>query len=108
MLLNRFRLVLALIVATTIAPLSALLHAQATPASEPCHSTVTGDLDVVPLSSKIYGNERKIRVWLPPGYRDVAQEKTTYPVLYMFDGTWLFDKCTAPGSQGEWKVDETL
>ena len=26
----------------------------------------------------------------------------------MFDGTWLFDRCTAPGTQGEWKVDETL
>jgi enterochelin esterase-like enzyme len=32
----------------------------------------------------------------------------TYPVLYMFDGTWLFDKCTAPPTQGEWNVDETL
>jgi enterochelin esterase-like enzyme len=26
----------------------------------------------------------------------------------MFDGTWLFDRCTAPGTQGEWKIDETL
>jgi hypothetical protein len=23
-------------------------------------------------------------------------------------GTWLFDRCTAPGTQGEWKIDETL
>jgi hypothetical protein len=26
----------------------------------------------------------------------------------MFDGTWLFDRYTAPGTQGEWKIDETL
>jgi len=65
-------------------------------------------LEVVPLSSKVYGNERKLRVWLPPGYRDAANQETKYSVLYLFDATWLFDKCTAPGSQGEWKVDETL
>jgi enterochelin esterase-like enzyme len=67
-----------------------------------------GDLEIVPLTSKIYGNERKLSIWLPPGYRDAAHQQTTYSVLYMFDGTWLFDKCTAPGSQGEWKIDETL
>jgi predicted alpha/beta superfamily hydrolase len=73
-----------------------------------CHSTVTGDLEIVPLTSKVYGNERKLRIWLPPGYSDAARQKTTYSVLYMFDGAWLFDRCTAPGSQGEWKIDETL
>jgi enterochelin esterase-like enzyme len=76
--------------------------------SPPCKSTVTGDLDIVALTSKIYGNERNLRVWLPPGYHDPANTQTTYSVLYMFDGTWLFDHCTAPGTQGEWKVDETL
>ena len=76
--------------------------------SHPCKSTVTGELEIVPLTSKVYGNERNLRIWLPPGYHDPANAQTTYSVLYMFDGTWLFDRCTAPGSQGEWKIDETL
>jgi enterochelin esterase-like enzyme len=49
-----------------------------------------------------------LRIWLPPGYHDPQNAQTTYSILYMFDGTWLFDRCTAPGTQGEWKVDETL
>lgn len=73
-----------------------------------CKPTVTGDLEIVPLTSKIYGNERNLRVWLPPGYHDPANAKTAYSVLYIFDGAWLFDRCTAPGTQGEWKIDETL
>jgi len=80
-------------------------HSQA---PSPCVSTVTGDLEVVPLTSKIYGNQRSLRIWLPPGYREQANVQTTYSVLYMFDGTWLFDRCTAPGTLGEWKIDEAL
>jgi hypothetical protein len=76
--------------------------------SQSCKSTVTGDLEIVPLTSKIYGNSRNLRIWLPPGYHDPANTQTTYSALYMFDGTWLFDRCTAPGTQGEWKIDETL
>jgi predicted alpha/beta superfamily hydrolase len=81
-------------------------YSQTSPSS--CKSTVTGELEIVPLTSKIYGNERKLRVWLPPGYSEKSNAQTTYSVLYMFDGTWLFDRCTAPGTQGEWKIDETL
>ena len=105
--MNRFHLVLLLIVATG-ASSCILLHAQTKAGPEPCHSTVTGKLDILPLTSKVYGNERNLRIWLPPGYSDAENAKVTYPVLYMFDGTWLFDQCTAPGTQGEWKVDETL
>ncbi len=64
--------------------------------SQSCKSTVTGDLEIVPFTSKIYGNERNLRVWLPPGYHDPTKMQTTYSVLYLFDGTWLFDRCTAP------------
>jgi predicted alpha/beta superfamily hydrolase len=87
-------------------PLS--VGAQAPVATAPCKSTVTGELEIAPLTSKIYGNERNLRIWLPPGYHDAQNAQTTYSVLYMFDGTWLFDRCTAPGTQGEWKIDETL
>jgi enterochelin esterase-like enzyme len=106
--LNRFRHLVLSLISTTVAFSSTLLQAQTKSAPEPCHSTVTGKLDIVPLTSKIYGNERNLRIWLPPGYNDAENAKVTYPVLYMFDGTWLFDRCTAPGTQGEWKVDEML
>jgi predicted alpha/beta superfamily hydrolase len=97
---------LLLLTAAALVSLSACSQVQAPTPS--CRPTVTGDLEIVPFVSKIYGNERKLSIWLPPGYHDPANAQTTYSVLYMFDGAWLFDRCTAPGTQGEWKIDETL
>lgn len=46
-----------------------------------------------PLASPQLGNQRQLRIYLPPGYaRDTAQR---YPVLYMHDGQNLFDPATA-------------
>ena len=73
-----------------------------------CTSTVTGRLEVIPLGSKIYGNQRSLRVWLPPGYADRAAAQKRYPVLYLFDGQLIFDRCTAQPLPDEWHVDETL
>jgi enterochelin esterase-like enzyme len=75
---------------------------------KPCQSTVTGTLDVVPLESKVYGDKRTLRVWLPTGYFDAANSSRRYPVLYMFDGQDLFDRCTTRPGQDEWHIDETL
>lgn len=58
------------------------------------------------MPSASLGNSRKIRVWLPPGYTDVRNEATRYPVLYMHDGQNCFDAATS--FAGEWGVDETL
>lgn len=77
-------------------------------APAPCTSTASGDIEVVPFKSTVFGNERNLRVWLPPAYHDVANTSKTYPVLYLFDGQMLFDRCTAPGQLAEWRVDETL
>ena len=74
----------------------------------PCKSTASGDIEIVPLKSTVFSNERNLRIWLPPGYHDAANANKTYPVLYLFDGQALFDRCTAPGQIGEWRVDETL
>jgi enterochelin esterase-like enzyme len=74
----------------------------------PCSSTASGDIEIVPLKSTVFGNERNLRVWLPPGYHDVANASKTYPVLYLFDAQMLFDRCTAPGQLAEWRVDESL
>lgn len=56
-----------------------------------------------PFVIKGLNRERKIRVYLPPGY-DSSTKK--YAVLYMHDGQNLFDDVTS--YVGEWEVDETL
>ena len=76
--------------------------------AQPCKSTVTGTLEVIPLESKVYGNKRSLRVWLPPGYSDPVAASKRYPVLYLFDGQTLFDRCTSQPFPDEWHVDETL
>ena len=73
-----------------------------------CKSTVTGILEVVPLQSQVYGDKRTLRVWLPTGYSAAANSSKRYPVLYMFDGQDLFDRCTSRPGQDEWHVDETM
>lgn len=85
-----------------------LAPAQTAPASASCQSTVTGTLEILPLTSKIFGNTRYIRVWLPPRYSDPKNASRTYPALYVLDGEMLFDRCTAPGQSAEWRIDETL
>ena len=86
------------------------LFAQAPTAvpSAPCKSTITGDVEIFDFSSKVFGNTRKIRAFLPPGYNDPANKDRKYPVLYMFDGQNLFDACTAYDHVHEWQIDETV
>ena len=84
----------------------AKLKAQAP--AQACKSRVTGTLEMIPLESKVFGNKRLLRVWLPPGYSAQAAAAKRYPVLYLFDGQMLFDRCTSQPFQDEWHVDETL
>jgi enterochelin esterase-like enzyme len=73
-------------------------------AKEPTKSTRTGDIRVHErFASKNLGNERRLLVWLPPGYEKDADAR--YPVLYMHDGQNVFD--TATSFAGEWQADET-
>mgnify|MGYP001810646039 CR=1 FL=1 len=68
-------------------------------------STVTGQLRIEPaFESKILGNRRPIRVWLPPGYDQNPGRR--YPVTYYHDGQNIFDAATSFIGQ-EWRVDET-
>lgn len=71
------------------------------PAAAPCKSTVTGDLRLHTLRSTIFGNERTIRVLLPPGYDDKANAQRRYPVLYLLDGQNVFDACLSDVSHHE-------
>ena len=73
-----------------------------------CKSTVSGDLRLHTLESRIFGNTRTIRVLLPPGYDAPGNESRRYPVLYMLDGQNLFDACLSDVSHREWGVDETV
>lgn len=68
-------------------------------------SSVVGDLRVHSFSSKIFRNQRMLRVWLPAGYDD-SDNVRDYPVLYLNDGQNLFDRATAYAGV-EWQVDET-
>jgi predicted alpha/beta superfamily hydrolase len=63
-----------------------------------------GNLWLHELTSKIFGNTRLLRVWLPPDYDGWGA--TRYPVLYLNDGQNLFDPATAFAGV-HWQVGET-
>jgi predicted alpha/beta superfamily hydrolase len=56
------------------------------------------------LNSRIFGNTRLVRVWLPPDYDGWGA--THYPVLYLNDGQNLFNPVTAFAGV-HWQVGET-
>lgn len=66
----------------------------------------TGDLRLHQFRSRIFGNSRFLRVWLPPGYDDSGNAGRRYPVLYLNDGQNLFEPSTS-FTGVEWQVDET-
>lgn len=72
-----------------------------------CEPTVSGDLRLHRLDSRIFGNTRTIRVLLPPGYAADGNSRR-YPVLYLLDGQNVFDACLSPYSHVEWGADETV
>ncbi len=65
-------------------------------------TTRSGDIRIIEdFESRILGNQRRIWVYLPPGY-DTSTDR--YPVLYMHDGQNCFDDVTS--NVGEWGADE--
>jgi predicted alpha/beta superfamily hydrolase len=80
--------------------------ASRTPAGVIRGETATGDLRIHPFHSRIYRNDRFLRVWLPPGYDDAQNAARQYPVLYLNDGQNLFEPATSFNGV-EWQVDET-
>ncbi|MGB9236574.1 MAG: alpha/beta hydrolase-fold protein [Terriglobales bacterium] len=63
-----------------------------------------GNLWLHELRSRIFGNTRLVRVWLPPDYDGWGA--TRYPVLYLNDGQNLFEPATAFAGV-HWQVSET-
>jgi len=74
------------------------------PAPAPDKPPLHGTLQLVEkFKSPQLGNERTLRIYLPPSYGSDTRRR--YPVLYMHDGQNLFDGKTA--SYGtEWNIDE--
>ena len=74
------------------------------PAPAPGKPPLHGTLQLVEkFKSPQLGNERTLRIYLPPSYGSATRRR--YPVLYMHDGQNLFDGKTA--SYGtEWNIDE--
>ena len=64
----------------------------------------SGKLWLHELSSRVFGNTRLVRVWLPPDYDGWGEKR--YPVLYLNDGQNLFDPATAFAGV-HWQVGET-
>jgi len=63
-----------------------------------------GQLWLHELRSRIFGNTRLLRVWLPQDYDGWGE--TRYPVLYLNDGQNVFDPATAFAGV-HWQVGET-
>jgi predicted alpha/beta superfamily hydrolase len=101
-----FRLRSLLAAVTLIAATPAVTHAA--DAAPTCRSTVSGDVRLHTLESRIFGNARTVRVLLPPGYDATENSNRRYPVLYLLDGQNLFDRCLSDVSHEEWRVDETV
>jgi predicted alpha/beta superfamily hydrolase len=98
----------AILPALLCAGLLCTTSAPAQPVAPACQSTVSGDLRLHTLESRIFGNKRTIRVLLPPGYDAPENKARRYPVLYMLDGQNLFDACLSDVSHHEWGMDETV
>jgi predicted alpha/beta superfamily hydrolase len=69
------------------------------------NSPVVGALHLHEFPSRVFHNQRLLRVWLPPRYDLPENAGRRYPVFYLNDGQNLFDPATS--FAGEWQVDET-
>jgi predicted alpha/beta superfamily hydrolase len=69
-------------------------------------SSATGDLRIHEFKSRIFRNQRFLRVWLPPEYDEARNLDRRYPVFYLNDGQNLFEPMTS-FTGVEWQVDET-
>lgn len=70
----------------------------------PAAPIAAGSIWLHELSSRIFGNTRLLRVWLPPNYGGSGAAR--YPVLYLNDGQNLFDPATAFAGV-HWQAGET-
>ncbi|HKY05927.1 MAG TPA: alpha/beta hydrolase-fold protein [Blastocatellia bacterium] len=99
---------LPLIAGLLVSPFQPFLQANSGRQSSTTPPSVVGDLRLHQLTSRIFNNDRTIRVLLPAGYDDGANRNRRYPVLYLNDGQNIFDLATSLFNPLEWQVDETV
>jgi predicted alpha/beta superfamily hydrolase len=68
-------------------------------------SSDMGELRLHEFASRIFRNQRMLRVWLPPAYNLAENSDRPYPVFYLNDGQNLFDPATS-FTHIDWQVDE--
>lgn len=68
-------------------------------------SAAAGRVEPHPDFPSRFVANRRVDVWLPPGYDAAAGER--YPVIYLQDGQNLFDPATSYGGQ-PWAVDQAM
>ena len=85
-------------------PTTRKLKPKAKPTPTAAMPVANGNLWLHELRSRVFGNTRLLRVWLPPDYDGWGG--TRYPVLYLNDGQNLFDPVTAFVGV-HWRVGES-
>lgn len=100
-------LALAVLVSTirSAEPKAPLFRSQPDPQVK---TEMVGELRYHSFTSRVFGNRRTLRVLLPPGYDEEANQRRRYPVPSLNDGQNLFDASTSLFNPFEWQVDETL
>jgi predicted alpha/beta superfamily hydrolase len=63
-----------------------------------------GRIESFGFDSRVFGNQRHIRVWLPPEYD--SEKNKAYPVLYLNDGQFIYHATAAMNIRGDWHADE--
>jgi predicted alpha/beta superfamily hydrolase len=81
-------------------------HNSATTVPTDRDPSVVGDLRLHRFKSRVFRNQRMLRVWLPPRYDAPENASRRYPVFYLNDGQNLFDSSTS-FTGIEWQVDQT-
>lgn len=68
-------------------------------------SSLAGNIETLSqIESKLLGNQRSLKVYLPPQYSTEKDRK--FPVLYVHDGQNVFDGMTSFIPNQEWRADE--
>jgi predicted alpha/beta superfamily hydrolase len=65
-----------------------------------------GELRLHDFSSRVFRNQRFVRIWVPAGYDQQENSERRYPVFYLNDGQNLFESSTS-FTGVEWQVGET-
>ena len=74
--------------------------------SEFSRSMGGGELNLHEFTSRVFRNERMLRIWTPPEYDHPKNSGRRYPVFYLNDGQNLFESSTS-FTGVEWRVGET-